>query len=112
MAPPIVNSYYAIDSTSLFISWSAPPIDQQNGIIRNYDITLAELDTGSIFSYTTIHTNVTLSTLHADYQYQIEISAVTIGRGPSSVPVMLQLPEDGKIILLRTNDNPLTVLYL
>ena len=92
-----MNSYYAVDLTTLFLSWSAPPIDQQNGIIRHYIITLTELETGSTFSYTTIHTNLTIPSLHPYYQYQIEISAVTIGTGPSSVPVILQMPEDGKI---------------
>ena len=56
-------------------------MDQQNGIIRQYDITLTELETGSLFSYVTASTNFTITLLHPDYNYQIEISAVTIGNG-------------------------------
>ena len=71
-------------------------MDQQNGIIRQYDITLTELETGSLFSYVTASTNFTITLLHPDYNYQIEISAVTIGNGPRSVPSTLQMPEDGR----------------
>ena len=96
-SPPTVISYYAVDSSSLYLSWSAPPVDQQNGIIRYYNITLVELETGSIFSYTATNTaNLTITLLHPNYQYQFEISAVTIATGPSSMPVTLQMPEDGK----------------
>ena len=71
-------------------------MDQQNGIIRRYNITLMELETGSIFSYTSTNTNFIITLLHPHYQYQFEISAVTIGTGPSSMPVILQMPEDGR----------------
>ena len=71
-------------------------MDQQNGIIRQYDITLTELETGSLFSYVTASTNFTITLLHPDYNYQIEISAVTIGNGPRSLPSTLQMPEDGR----------------
>ena len=92
---PTLTSYYAIDSTSLYFSWSAPPMDQQNGIIRHYEITLIEHETGSVFSYSTTGTNITISLLHPNYYYQIEVSAVTIGAGPASAPIVLQTPEDG-----------------
>ena len=96
-SPPTVNSYYAVDSSSLYLSWSAPPVDQQNGIIRYYNITLIELETGSIFSYTTTNmANFIITPLHPNYQYQFEISAVTIATGPSSMPMTLQMPEDGR----------------
>ena len=99
-APPVVDSYYAVDSSTIFLSWSAPPIDQQNGIIRHYVISLLERETGSILSYTSSNTTITISRLHPDYRYQIEISAVTVGMGPSSLPVTLLLPEDGMVLLL------------
>ena len=95
LAPPMVDSYYAVDSSTIFLSWSPPPIDQQNGIIRHYAISLTERETGSILNYTATNTNTTLSRLHPHYHYQIEISAVTISEGPSSIPVTVQLPEDG-----------------
>lgn len=94
-SPPTLTSYYDVDSTSLYFSWSPPPVDHQNGIIRRYDLTLTELETGSVFSYSTTGTNFTAMLLHPNYQYQLEVSAVTIGTGPSSVPVILLTPEDG-----------------
>ncbi len=95
-SPPTVNTYYAVDSSSLYLSWSAPLVDQQNGIIRYYNITLMELETGSIFSYASTNTNFTIALLHPNYQYQFEISAITIAAGPSSMPIILQMPEDGR----------------
>ena len=95
-APPTVDSYYAIDPTTLYLSWTAPPLDKQNGIIRHYSILLTELETGSIFSYTSTNINHTITLLHPYYQYQIEVSAITIGAGPTSTPLVLQMPEDGK----------------
>ena len=95
-APPTVDSYYAVDATTLYLSWTAPPLDQQNGIIRHYNILLTELETGSAFIYTSTNINHTITSLHPHYHYQIEVSAITIGTGPASAPLVLQMPEDGK----------------
>ena len=70
-------------------------MEDRNGIIRRYDITLTELETGSVLSYSTTTTSYNATLLHPNYQYQVEISAVTIGTGPSSFPVILLTPEDG-----------------
>lgn len=64
-------------------------------MIRRYDLTLTELETGSVFSYSTLRSNFTATLLHPNYQYQVEISAVTIGSGPSSAPLVVMTPEDG-----------------
>ena len=106
----MVTSYYAVDTTTLFLSWSAPPLDQQNGIIRRYDISLLEIETGSTFSYTAMNTNLTINMLHPDYQYQIEISTVTVGTGPSSTPVVLQMPEDGMDFVLALDTRVMLLL--
>ena len=95
-SPPTLTSYYALDSTSLYFSWSAPPVDQQNGIVRRYDLMLTELETGAVFRYSTAGTNFTAALLHPNYAYQIEISAFTIGTGPASVPLVVLTPEDGR----------------
>ena len=94
--PPVLTLYYTIDSTSLYLSWTAPPLDQQNGLIRRYDLILTELDTGAVFSFSTARTNFTATQLHPDYSYQIEVSAFTIGSGPRSPPLVLQTDEDGE----------------
>ena len=94
----MLTSYYAVDSTTLFFSWNAPPLGQRNGIIRLYDLTLTELETESVFSYTTSGTNFSVTLLHPNYQYQIEISAFTVRSGPSSMPLTLQTPEDGMTV--------------
>lgn len=95
-SPPTLTSYYALDSTSLYFSWSAPPVDQRNGVVRRYDLTVTELETGTVFRYSTAGTNFTATLLHPNYAYQIEISAFTIGSGLASVPLVVLTPEDGR----------------
>lgn len=97
---PTITSYRAGDPSSLYLSWSSPPVNQQNGIIRYYNISLIELETGYIFSHTTMNTSITISQLHPHYRYQFEISAFTIGTGPSSIPIIVQMPEDGREYLV------------
>ena len=94
-APPSFAVYYVVDSTSLFFSWNAPPMDQQNGIIRYYILALTELDTGFMLNHSTAGNNFTFPSLHPSYTYQVEVAAVTIGSGPFSTPITLQTFEDG-----------------
>ena len=94
-APPSLTAYYVVDSTSLFFSWNAPPVDQQNGIIRHYVLALTELDTGIMFNHSTAGSNFTFMSLHPSYTYQVAVAAVTIDSGPFSASVTLQTLEEG-----------------
>lgn len=94
-APPSIAAYYVVDSMSLFFSWIAPPVDQQNGMIRHYLLSLTELDTGFMLNHSIAGNNFTFTSLHPSYTYQVEVAAVTIDSGPFSAPVTLQTLEDG-----------------
>jgi len=76
-----------------------PPFHQQNGIIRSYLIAIREHETQRNFTESSNTTQVTLSPLHPFYTYTCSIAAVTVGTGPFSGFITVQLPEAGKLIL-------------
>lgn len=95
-APPGNLSGYPVDSRTVFLSWSPPPIEEQNGIIRHYIINVTERDTGDTFIAIAFGNNITLQALHPFYVYEITIVAATIiGPGPMSPVFFVQTIEDG-----------------
>lgn len=86
----------AIDSETIILTWNPPPFDQQNGLIRHYAINITELDTGYEFLQTATGTELILYSLHPYYTYVFQISAITVGEGPSSEPIAVQTEQDGK----------------
>ena len=94
-APPRNLNGSAVNSTSLFLSWEIPPSEQQNGIIRQYLVNVSELETGSGIELSTTDTNITVSGLHPFYHYECNVSAVTIGAGPYTLPITIQTLQAG-----------------
>ena len=89
----------AIDSRTLHISWIPPPLEHQNGIIREYRVNITERETGMVFRLITAATSVTVPSLHPYYNYKCTIAAVTIGEGPYSVELTITMPEEGNYVL-------------
>ena len=89
----------AINSRTLHISWTPPPIEHQNGIIREYRVNITERETGMVFHLITAATAVTVPSLHPFYNYKCTIAAVTIGEGPYSVELTITMPEEGNCVL-------------
>ena len=85
----------AITSTSIFLSWSPPPLSDQNGLIE-YSIYVDEVDTDTRMQYTSATTTTTINSLHPYYTYRCSVAAYTIvGEGPQNQPpVNIQTPED------------------
>ena len=92
-SPPTNITGRAVDSTTIVLTWSPPQPRYQNGIIRNYTISVNEQNTGRQFSLVSDDTHETLSSLHPSYIYLISISAVTIGGGPYSTQIAIQTEE-------------------
>ena len=83
-------------SRSFYISWSSPPFESRNGIIRKYDITFIEENTGKVTEISTQGTAELFDNLHPYYNYSFMIAAVTVAVGPfSQVQTVLTL-EDGE----------------
>ena len=85
----------SISSTSIRISWQAPPLDQQNGEITSYRISLLELETGNVITRTTVPTDsiYVINSLHPFYNYNCSVAAFTNGLGPIAYSVVQTLPE-------------------
>ncbi len=92
-------SAVALNSTTLSLSWSAPPSDHHNGVIRRYHIIVTEVETGRVFQVNSTATSATLLSLHPYYAYICAVAAFTIAEGPYSTKVSIRLPEDSKPIL-------------
>ena len=97
-APPDDVTGEALSSTSIVLSWQPPAPEMQNGIIRLYNVTVWESNTGNIFISSTVYTNITVSPLHPFYTYHCSVAAVTIGIGPFSDAKEIQTLPDGKIV--------------
>ena len=95
-ASPQSASGYALDSESIFLQWSPPPFEHQNGLIRMYIINVTEVDTGVQFQYTSVTTQYILRSLHPYYTYEFVIEAVTVAPGPPTSVFSIQTNQDGK----------------
>ena len=95
---PVNISGYAVDSTSISISWTPPPFEDQNGILRNYVINITELETGITFSRVSLTTSISLHNLHPFYRYSVTVTAVTVGPGPATIVFTVQTREDGRFL--------------
>ena len=96
--PPQGVEVQSETSTTLVLSWQPPAPENQNGIIIHYIVNITEMETGRLLSFTAVNTTtLSVSTLHPFYTYTCIVAAVTVGLGPYSAPVEVELPEDGKL---------------
>ena len=90
----------AVDSFTLNITWSQPPIDQINGIIQHYIVLVSVLETSNQFQYNSSDTSLLLTKLHPYYTYTVLVAAVTVSVGPYSIGYTIKTPSSGKIIFI------------
>ena len=69
----------AVDSTSISVSWSSPPLADQNGIIVGYNITYTDIE---IELFTT-ELSIVISDLQPFTNYNVSVRALTVAAGPS-----------------------------
>ena len=96
-APPEELVAASISSTSFVLSWSPPPISQQNGIIREYRVNITEIQTGLSIILNSTSTSVSALSLHPYYTYECTVSAYTVGGGPYSEVFTVTTSEDGRL---------------
>ena len=89
-------------SRSVDLSWVAPRLDRQNGVIRYYIIEAYENDTGNTLTYQTLsdQTSFAVGNLHPFYTYSIRIQAVTVGSGPLSLTLTVNTLQDSECSLI------------
>ena len=83
---------------SIVLSWQPPPVDQINGVLRNFHITVQSttdftMQHDDLVDHETIEHS--LVGLHPNYQYICNVSATTIEEGPPAY-IQIQMPEDGE----------------
>ena len=97
-SPPHNFTADVLNSTAVFLRWSLPTLDHQNGVIRKYHIRQFETVTSILTSYMRggNYTEMLIGSLHPYYQYQFTIAAETVERGPFSNPVIVTTLEAGQ----------------
>ena len=89
----------ATSSRTVNLTWNPPLLPSRNGEITLYTVNVSVIESEEIFQFTSVSTELALSSLSPYYTYEYMIAALTIaGRGPFSESVTIQMPEDGKAI--------------
>ena len=85
-----------LNSTDVYISWLPPEQSLQNGVIQKYIVSVYEISIDDALEETDVldGTSIVITDLHPYYNYQVTVSAFTIGPGPYS-DVMFTMDEDG-----------------
>ncbi len=81
--------------------WRPLSVEETNGVITQYTISVTESDTESvsIVSTNSPYPNATLQSLHPFYTYAFKVRAETVaGPGPYSTESLIQLEEAGSKI--------------
>ena len=94
-SPPQDLQTTILSSTSIILMWREPRSGDQNGLIRLYHINVTEIETGVDWQLMSNDTNVTVQPLHPFYSYNLAVAAQTLGLGPFSSPIQIEMPEDG-----------------
>lgn len=77
--------------------WDPPPLEQQNGPIVNYSVSVMRVGNGDVFEWDANNTTVIIDSLIPYTLYEWRVAAQTIaGTGPYSSPVTEQTLPDGK----------------
>ncbi len=86
----------SISSTGFLLSWVDPPPEHHNGVIRNYSIIVRELNTDNSIQLVSQTTDQSFDSLHPNYNYSIQVAAVTVIAGPYSPEYYITTLSDGK----------------
>ena len=84
-----------LDSRSIQLSWDPLPLALQNGIVRQYIVTIVDIAGDAIVVNTTA-TSVNIAALNPFTMYTCTVAAETIAVGPSTLPFEIVTPQDGK----------------
>ena len=91
ISPPTNIEVHPFNTTSAFLSWRPPLVEDRNGIIREYDIEVVELNTTTVFMYTIQDPYVLINHLDPNTVHVCRIAAVTTGKGPYSEMITIML---------------------
>ena len=86
-----------VTSTSFILSWTAPPPEDHNGLLRRYVVSCTEQGSGLMLQRLTVNstTERLVDSLHPFYNYTCAVAAVTVAEGPLSSSVVVTTTQDG-----------------
>ena len=84
-----------LDSRTMQLSWDPLPSALQNGIVRQYIVTILDI-AGKARVINTTETSVKVASLNPFTTYTCTVAAETIAVGPYTLPVQIVTPQDGK----------------
>ena len=92
---PVAVTVTVTSSTTARVTWSPPPLEAWNGIIRQYEIYLE--DDSSNFTFSSTSESYNLTGLLPASQYSVSVAAYTVEIGPKSDSTDFITTEDGKL---------------
>lgn len=110
-AAPLNVAAQVVNSTALSLTWDPPVFEERNGAIREYSISMMELETNTSFQFLSLATELNVFDLHPYYTYSFQVAAVTVGIGPSSAVLHFQLPQDGMFFRSQYSCNTATTPF-
>ena len=110
-SPPSNYTAVALSSRSILLTWDAPPVEGQNGIITGYIVNITKLETGEVSTMFTESHNLTLYSLQPFTTYGFLVSAQTVaGSGPATLFVSVTTHEEGRFIQHNQKSNKFAVV--
>jgi len=105
-APPESLTGMFSSATSLLITWSLPPEQDQNGVILGYNISYFAVDNSDNVTYTsTTETMINIIDLIVYTEYSVSVAAYTrIGTGPFD-SIVERTDSARKFMILSDTDN-------
>ena len=89
-----------LSSSSVHLSWSPPPEDQQNGDVLGYTIIVSQVSPSTSkqpIRFETSELEFTVMSLHPAWVYEFSVSAATSAGVGQPVVISATLLEDGKL---------------
>ena len=81
--------------------WGIIAPENRNGILRHYLVSVLEVETSEMSTYTTVYTQLNVTSLHPYYTYTCNVAAVTNEVGPFSLFVIIVTPQEGCVDYLK-----------
>ena len=99
LSPPQSVLVSVTNSTTVSITWSPPPLADQNGIIREYSVLVFSANNEQSFSFQSQQNSLNVSLLSPYTLYYVTVAAVTVETGPYSQTYNITTLQDGKLTI-------------
>lgn len=107
VSPPQNFTVVAVSSTSIFLNWEPPELDDRNGVILGYILSITDVSQNTSNVVTTSNIAQRIDDLRPFTTYLCSVTAFTVvGSGPVSLHIAVMTHEDGEILCVLELDCP------